>query len=502
MAETFTPPQDVADNARRALEVRASKPPSQRGMTAVGLARAKQLSNRQPVSLDTIARMVSYFDRHAVDKDGATWDEQGKGWQAWYGWGGDEGRTWANRILKEHKVESKASRRHSETDMKLIRTARKNLMDTLNVLVELGDDGAEDVMDAAHEAMASKRYAVKDVAVSAVLTQLLAQTVSMFYTASAAHWNVTSLDFPQYHAFFESVYETMEEHIDPTAELIRAQGAKVPTSLGAMAAMCNDYGVDENATVVELLQCLSDCNADMLGTIAQGIAVTGAVGEYGVQNYLQDRMVISQKLAWMMRSSLQGDGSLVTIKAEPAAALAQVNLHLYEGDPELFPINQPSDIEEAYRQRVLREDGIEGREDFQNDLTAIANTLGPDYIAQLPEFWPNERKAAEDRNTTPAQRQDMPAEDFVFPETRNFPIVTPDDIPAAVSSWGRYGGDETFETFKAKLIALAKRKGAEFVDALPKEWLAEMENKSFDTAAKMEVTEEMRTIARRLLGGR
>lgn len=107
--DTYTPPADVARNARLALEVRASKPESEQGMTAVGLARANQLANREPVSLTTIRRMASYFDRHEVDKQGSTWDEQGKGWQAWMGWGGDEGRTWANRILQQvEKAETKS----------------------------------------------------------------------------------------------------------------------------------------------------------------------------------------------------------------------------------------------------------------------------------------------------------------------------------------------------------------------------------------------------------
>jgi hypothetical protein len=43
--------------------------------------------------------MVSYFQRHEVDKKGSTWDEQGKGWQAWNGWGGDAGYAWAKRIV-------------------------------------------------------------------------------------------------------------------------------------------------------------------------------------------------------------------------------------------------------------------------------------------------------------------------------------------------------------------------------------------------------------------
>ena len=99
-SDTYTPPEAVADNARRALEVRAEKPPSQRGMTPVGIARARQLANRQPVSVATLRRMASYFARHEVDKQGATWDEQGPGWQAWMGWGGDEGWAWARRIIE------------------------------------------------------------------------------------------------------------------------------------------------------------------------------------------------------------------------------------------------------------------------------------------------------------------------------------------------------------------------------------------------------------------
>jgi HK97 family phage portal protein len=95
------PPASVASNAARALEVRGENPPSQRGMTAVGIARARDLANRVAVSEETIRRMAAYFDRHEVDKQGATWDEQGAGWQAWNGWGGDEGRAWARSKVEE-----------------------------------------------------------------------------------------------------------------------------------------------------------------------------------------------------------------------------------------------------------------------------------------------------------------------------------------------------------------------------------------------------------------
>lgn len=67
-------------------------------------------------------------------------------------------------------------------------------------------------------------------------------------------------------------------------------------------------------------------------------------------------------------------------------------------------------------------------------------------------------------------RDKLPATDFVFGDERAFPIVTPGDVPDAVSSWGRYEGGHSFKAFKKQLTALATRKGEAFAAKLPKEW--------------------------------
>jgi hypothetical protein len=103
----FTPPQGARDAAKRALEVRETKPASQRGMTPVGIARARDLQNGVKLSPDTVRRMKAFFDRHEVDKKGATWDEQGKGWQAWNGWGGDSGYAWARKVVGQIEARDK-----------------------------------------------------------------------------------------------------------------------------------------------------------------------------------------------------------------------------------------------------------------------------------------------------------------------------------------------------------------------------------------------------------
>jgi len=103
----FTPPEGARESAKRALDVREGKPASQKGMTPVGIARARDLINGVKFSPDTVRRMKAFFDRHEVDKKGETWDEQGKGWQAWNGWGGDAGYSWAKKVVGQMESRDK-----------------------------------------------------------------------------------------------------------------------------------------------------------------------------------------------------------------------------------------------------------------------------------------------------------------------------------------------------------------------------------------------------------
>ena len=72
------------------------------------------------------------------------------------------------------------------------------------------------------------------------------------------------------------------------------------------------------------------------------------------------------------------------------------------------------------------------------------------------------------RTIKKSERDNANSSDFVDPKRRAFPILKPEDIPAAVHSWGRYRGSMSFEEFKSRLIRIAKRKGWE--SHLPKEW--------------------------------
>ena len=66
------------------------------------------------------------------------------------------------------------------------------------------------------------------------------------------------------------------------------------------------------------------------------------------------------------------------------------------------------------------------------------------------------------------KRSELKDSDFLFPETRSFPIVSPQDVPDAISNFGRMKGQMSYDAFLKKLYNMAKRKGPEFVAALPK----------------------------------
>jgi phage gp29-like protein len=94
----LTPTEEMANNAKRGLELRRKHG---RGGTEVGVARARDLSNRKTLSPSTIRRMHSYFARHEVDKKGEGWGKDSAGYIAWLLWGGDAGRAFAARKVKE-----------------------------------------------------------------------------------------------------------------------------------------------------------------------------------------------------------------------------------------------------------------------------------------------------------------------------------------------------------------------------------------------------------------
>ncbi len=127
------PTDGMVAEAKRGLQWRREYG---RGGTEIGVARARDISNRANLSDDTIRRMHSYFSRHEVDKKGQGFSPGEDGYPsagriAWALWGGDPGQTWAAAWVRRNESENSTN----ATTMNLIeienRSGRVKLNDAV-----------------------------------------------------------------------------------------------------------------------------------------------------------------------------------------------------------------------------------------------------------------------------------------------------------------------------------------------------------------------------------
>ncbi len=105
----LTPSDSMVTEAKRGLDWRKE---FNRGGTAVGVSRARDIANKTRLSPNTVLRMFSFFSRHEVDKQAEGFERGEDGYPsagriAWALWGGDAGFSWAktkrNQIMREQE---------------------------------------------------------------------------------------------------------------------------------------------------------------------------------------------------------------------------------------------------------------------------------------------------------------------------------------------------------------------------------------------------------------
>jgi len=103
MSEGHKPTSGMIAEAKKGLAWRREHG---RGGTAVGVARARDISNGKNLSLSTVKRMKSFFARHEVDKKGKGFSAGEDGYPsngriAWALWGGDAGKSWSEKVVNQ-----------------------------------------------------------------------------------------------------------------------------------------------------------------------------------------------------------------------------------------------------------------------------------------------------------------------------------------------------------------------------------------------------------------
>ena len=137
------------------------------------------------------------------------------------------------------------------------------------------------------------------------LKVLLASTNSLSIKAQNFHWNVEGPNFPQYHSFLDTFYNSLFVQLDPIAEHIRALNSYAPGSLARMLELAD---IQESTNIPDGITMMRDLAADnerFILHLRAGIVAADGANEPAVGNFLQDLLDTHQKHGWMLRSIIK-----------------------------------------------------------------------------------------------------------------------------------------------------------------------------------------------------
>jgi len=139
------------------------------------------------------------------------------------------------------------------------------------------------------------------------LKTLLASTETFSLKSRNFHWNIEGSDFPQYHAFYDTLYTESYETVDRIAEYIRVLGAYAPASLTRYAEL-SVIGDQIKIPRAELMfaESLEDCGK-MIQLAVAIFDVATEERQQGIANYMAELQDFYGKKSWMIRAILKRD---------------------------------------------------------------------------------------------------------------------------------------------------------------------------------------------------
>lgn len=132
---------------------------------------------------------------------------------------------------------------------------------------------------------------------------VLADTFTMYIKAHGYHWNVIGSDFPQLHEFFQDLYEELHGATDDIAEQIRQIDAFAPGTLQRMKELSGVAEDDKIPVAANMITNLITANEVLLTALTVAYKQADTDEEFGLANFLQDRMMAHKKHGWMLKAT-------------------------------------------------------------------------------------------------------------------------------------------------------------------------------------------------------
>lgn len=137
---------------------------------------------------------------------------------------------------------------------------------------------------------------------------LLATTFSYYVKASFFHWNLVSVNFPQYHQLFGAIYEGAQESIDQIAEEIRTLRSNAPGSLSRYMELSQ---IEDQTKIPKLqlmvAELLEDTNI-ILEVLDGCLHAAKDENHPDIENHMAELISFYNKYRWQLESCLEVEG--------------------------------------------------------------------------------------------------------------------------------------------------------------------------------------------------
>ncbi len=143
-------------------------------------------------------------------------------------------------------------------------------------------------------------------AVAQILNAVLADAYVLYTKTRNYHWNVKGPHFHDLHKLFEAQYDTIDGAIDEIAERVRSLGEPALGGLKDFLAVTRLGDSTGALTAPQMIAALLSDHEAIIRQLRSDIDTVGAQhGDTGNQDFLTGLMEEHEKMAWMLRSTLE-----------------------------------------------------------------------------------------------------------------------------------------------------------------------------------------------------
>jgi starvation-inducible DNA-binding protein len=137
------------------------------------------------------------------------------------------------------------------------------------------------------------------------LSSFLADTYTLYLKTHNFHWNVTGPMFQTLHLMFETHYNDLWMAVDLVAERIRALGHFAPGTYTEFAKLSSIKEEKGNIKAEAMIRSLVKGHEAVIKTARSIFPVAEKANDQVTMDLLTQRMQISEKNSWMLRSLLE-----------------------------------------------------------------------------------------------------------------------------------------------------------------------------------------------------